>query len=166
MLEWYPERRASAKDMLNHPWLTMEPDYEFKMTEKESQIMMLKNKLTSPTGEEDNNKAMSELCESEIEMFNADLEDNNDIESDENDEAFFGKNENPESEEEVKLPGPKYLNNSFTGPYPEDMNRPYKDKGPNPQFLDLQEPSKSVATKPSNNNILDELYAVEGKPEK
>jgi hypothetical protein len=33
---------------------------------------------------------------------------------------------------EDKLPGPHYLNNSFTGPYPDDMSRPYCDKGPNP----------------------------------
>ena len=40
---------------------------------------------------------------------------------------------------EDAVPGPHYLNNSFTGPYPEDMSRPYVDKGPNPQFLDLIE---------------------------
>ena len=142
----------------------MEPDYEFKMTEKDAQIMMLKNKLTTNPSEEENNREMSELCESEVEMFNADSEDNNDILSDENDDAFFGKSENPESEEEEKLPGPKYLNNSFTGPYPEDMNRPYRDKGPNPQFLDLQQPESNNAD--PSKNILDELKVTEAKAEK
>ena len=32
-----------------------------------------------------------------------------------------------------------YLNNSFTGPYPEDMNRDYADKGPNQQFWNLDD---------------------------
>lgn len=42
-----------------------------------------------------------------------------------------------DSDIESKLPGPHYLNNSFTGPYPDDMSRPYVDKGPNPQFLNI-----------------------------
>lgn len=40
---------------------------------------------------------------------------------------------------DTRLPGPNYLNNSFTGPYPEDMNRGYVDKGPNQQFLNLSD---------------------------
>lgn len=28
MLEWYPEKRATAQEMLSHPWLNMEPNYE------------------------------------------------------------------------------------------------------------------------------------------
>ncbi len=42
-----------------------------------------------------------------------------------------------DSDIENKVPGPNYLNNSFTGPYPEDMSRPNMDKGPNPQFLEF-----------------------------
>jgi len=43
-----------------------------------------------------------------------------------------------DSDIETKEPGPNYLNNSFTGPYPDDMSRPYVDKGPNPQFLNIE----------------------------
>jgi len=33
ILQWCPEDRPSAKEMLSHPWLTMEDNYDFKMSE-------------------------------------------------------------------------------------------------------------------------------------
>ena len=35
MLDWDPEKRASAQSMINHPWLNMEKNYEAKMTDEE-----------------------------------------------------------------------------------------------------------------------------------
>ena len=35
MLEWDPEKRASAQSMLNHPWLKMDKKYDTKMTDEE-----------------------------------------------------------------------------------------------------------------------------------
>lgn len=68
---------------------------------------------------------------------------------DDTDDEFFStagtktivkKNYFSEDEDiDTRLPGPNYLNNSFTGPYPEDMNRDYVDKGPNQQFLNLDD---------------------------
>jgi serine/threonine-protein kinase SRPK3 len=149
MLEWYPEKRATAKKMLDHPWLEMESNYDYLLSERDYQVMMLKNRLTNePPGED--NKEMSELGESDNDLFNADSEDNNSTMSDEDaDDEFFSisgtrtiarKNHFSEDEEiDTRLPGPNYLNNSFTGPYPEDMNRDYLDKGPNQQFSDIDE---------------------------
>lgn len=37
MLEWDPEKRASAKAMMSHYWLNMKPNYEAKMSEQEYQ---------------------------------------------------------------------------------------------------------------------------------
>jgi serine/threonine protein kinase len=147
MLEWYPEKRATAKEMLDHPWLDMKSNYEYLLNDRDYQVMILKNKLTTePSAEE--NKEMSELGESEVDLFYADFEDNNSTMSDEDDDEFFTvtgtktiakKNHFSEDEDiDTRLPGPNYLNNSFTGPYPEDMNREYVDKGPNPQFLELE----------------------------
>lgn len=45
MLEWYPHKRASAQTMLNHKWLNMPANYEYKYTEKEYEIMMLKKEM-------------------------------------------------------------------------------------------------------------------------
>jgi serine/threonine protein kinase len=144
MLEWYPERRAKAKDMIHHPWLSMESNYDYMLTERDYQVMMLKNKLSNDEPVEDN-KEMSELGESDIDLFNADLEDNDESIMLEDGDSLLDDNnkenvplEDPQEEDiESKLPGPNYLNNSFTGPYPEDMSRPYVDKGPNPQFLEI-----------------------------
>lgn len=148
MLEWYPEKRATAKEMLEHPWLDMEDNYDYLLSERDYQVMMLKNRLTTEPVVEDN-KEMSELGESDADLFYADYEDNDSTMSDEDDDEFFTVNgsktiakKNTFSEDEdvdTRLPGPNYLNNSFTGPYPEDMNRQYVDKGPNPQFAELDD---------------------------
>lgn len=34
MLRWNHEDRASAQEMLKHPWLDMEPNYDFKLTKR------------------------------------------------------------------------------------------------------------------------------------
>ena len=33
MLEYYPEKRSSARELLKHPWLNMPPNYDYKMNE-------------------------------------------------------------------------------------------------------------------------------------
>lgn len=45
MLEWYPEKRATAQKMLDHSWLNMTPNYEYKYTDREYEVMMLKKEL-------------------------------------------------------------------------------------------------------------------------
>jgi hypothetical protein len=45
MLEWNHETRASAEAMLKHPWLTMTDNYEFKYTNHEYEVMMMKKDL-------------------------------------------------------------------------------------------------------------------------
>jgi serine/threonine-protein kinase SRPK3 len=35
MLEWHHDRRASAQQMLEHPWLKMPANYDYKYSEKE-----------------------------------------------------------------------------------------------------------------------------------
>ena len=42
MLEWYPDKRASAQTMLDHPWLKMPSDYDFQLGELEFRKMMLR----------------------------------------------------------------------------------------------------------------------------
>ena len=39
MLEWHHDRRATAQDMLNHPWLNMTDNYDYKYTKKEYEKM-------------------------------------------------------------------------------------------------------------------------------
>lgn len=35
MLEWHHDRRATAQEMLDHPWLNMPDNYDFKLSEQE-----------------------------------------------------------------------------------------------------------------------------------
>jgi serine/threonine protein kinase len=42
MLAWYPHERATAQEMLAHPWLNKEANYDYKLTDKEYEIMMMK----------------------------------------------------------------------------------------------------------------------------
>jgi len=42
MLTWHHDRRATAEQMLKHPWLQMPANYEYRLTEKEHQILQLK----------------------------------------------------------------------------------------------------------------------------
>jgi serine/threonine protein kinase len=45
MLSWNHESRATAEQMLKHPWLDMGDNYEFKYTDREYDVMMLKKEL-------------------------------------------------------------------------------------------------------------------------
>lgn len=56
MLTWDHETRASAEEMLKHPWLEMEDNFEFKYTEREIEVMDLKKdaqKLKNSKGGDD-----------------------------------------------------------------------------------------------------------------
>jgi len=45
MLTWHHDRRASAEQMLKHPWLDMPPNYDFKYSEVEYQKLQLKKQM-------------------------------------------------------------------------------------------------------------------------
>jgi len=84
MLEWNHEARASAEEMLKHPWLDMPANYEFKYTERGYEVMMMKKELKNQTkggaanqddaGQEELQE-MNELVDSDPELYGADTED-------------------------------------------------------------------------------------------
>ena len=43
ILKWCPEDRPSAQKMLEHPWLTMPDDYNYRMSEMEFKLFELKD---------------------------------------------------------------------------------------------------------------------------
>ena len=45
MLSWNHETRATAEDMLKHPWLDSPDNYDFKYSDREYDVMMLKKDL-------------------------------------------------------------------------------------------------------------------------
>eukprot|EP00352_Strombidinopsis_acuminata_P003334 CAMPEP_0176387682 /NCGR_PEP_ID=MMETSP0126-20121128/36969_1 /TAXON_ID=141414 ORGANISM="Strombidinopsis acuminatum, Strain SPMC142" /NCGR_SAMPLE_ID=MMETSP0126 /ASSEMBLY_ACC=CAM_ASM_000229 /LENGTH=234 /DNA_ID=CAMNT_0017755437 /DNA_START=1900 /DNA_END=2604 /DNA_ORIENTATION=- len=162
MLRWHHDRRATAEEMLKHPWLNMSANYDYKYTDKEYDIMKLKMKVSGGGKAEDEDKQeMNELIESDPEQYApdgedlADLSDENDFDSDENDDDSGGEigkrtsawdffddgdslmdsDEGNERMKSRKKKDPK-INNSYTGPYPLDpTDFGHADKGPNAQFM-------------------------------
>lgn len=85
MLTWNHETRASAQEMLRHPWLEMEPNYDFKYTEREYEVMLLKKELKNQMkgGESkqqdqadvEDRQEMNELVDSDYELYGGDTEE-------------------------------------------------------------------------------------------
>ncbi len=140
MLEWQPEKRATARQILEHPWLYMKSEKNIKMTEKEYRQMTLKQRLenVSSTGNVDtgamrsnstgvpqslliqrDGELASELCTSESELNCGDVEDNGSTDT----ESLVGE----ENDEDAYYNSPlnKY------GPNSKLLN---VDHGKNPQF--------------------------------
>jgi serine/threonine-protein kinase SRPK3 len=75
MLEWNPEKRASAQQMLNHPWLQMESNYDNRFTKEEMKEYKEKKKAQDKISENENqNVEMSKLLLSETGRNEADNE--------------------------------------------------------------------------------------------
>jgi serine/threonine protein kinase len=147
MLDWNPEKRASAQQMLDHPWLKMPSVYDTRMNEEEmhrylERQTMLKEYIEDPfAGEE-----MSKLEEPEPELNAADLEDNDrsffsDLEDDAAKPYLSDDRDDDEAnpKEYRDIAEGKNLNNSFVGPYPENWDHLHIDKGANPQFMVLND---------------------------
>lgn len=88
MLDWDPQKRATAEQMLSHPWLNMEPIYDTKMKEKEYRHMTLMKKLNLSEGKEEEGATIGSgdnnavLGESTDELNAADVENNEECVSD------------------------------------------------------------------------------------
>ena len=136
MLEYYPERRASARELLRHPWLTMPPNYDYLMSEAEIFRMNMKENLLGINKENEIKDPKMELNKdrdvysSDSELNEADCEDNNiktKIPSDnEDDDDIQLGDGNPD-----KINIPNY-NNSFCM-YGQFVDITALDQ-PNPQF--------------------------------
>lgn len=121
MLEWDPQKRATAQQMLSHPWLAMPAVYDTKMKEKEYRHMSLLRKLNGSDNETDTGSngignGNVVLGEGMDELNNADVENNTDGDTSEDD-----------MEDYANSPNNKY------GPNSSLLN---VDHGPNPQFLE------------------------------
>ncbi len=130
MLKYYPEKRASAQELLKHPWLSMAANFDYSMTDREYEKFMMTKKnakkeknANSTNNNEDNVK--QDLIESDIEINMADDEDNEEILSGEedSDDSFV---ENPD---QIHI---QNFNNSFAA-YGQHVNLAALDRA-NPQF--------------------------------
>lgn len=53
MLEWHHDRRATAQEMLKHPWLNMEETEDFKYTKAEYEKVQFKKSMQGGGQEKD-----------------------------------------------------------------------------------------------------------------
>ena len=78
MLEYYPDKRASARDLLRHPWLTMPADFDYKISEIEIEKRKMIDSNKKKLEMDDNNLDVNEkeVYSSDSELYGADDEDN------------------------------------------------------------------------------------------
>lgn len=140
--------------MLDHPWLNMPSNYEYKYTDREYEVMMLKKELKDKVkggnkgaaqALNESHEEMNELIESDEENNAADIDEftnfiNGYKSSIDDDDDFEDKLSLMDSDEERSVfrrrkEREAKINNSFTGPYPIDpTDFNHTDKGPNNQF--------------------------------
>ena len=128
MLEYYPERRVTAQSMLNHPWLSMPANFDYIMSDREYErmIMIKKNKKEKIGVEE---VSTADIIESDNEVNQADDEDNED----------FFTDDSMESEDscgEADIINIQNFNNSFAA-YGQHVNLAALDRA-NPQFQKMK----------------------------
>lgn len=117
MLEWDPQKRATAQEMLSHPWLNMPANYDTMMKEKEYKHMSLLKKLN---GEDDDTEIGNAVLGDSIEeQCYGDVENNSELGSSEDD-----------TDEVIEASDSKY------GPNSPLLNI---DHGANPQFINTDD---------------------------
>ena len=142
MLEYYPDKRASARELLKHPWLNMPADFDYKISEIEiEKRKMIENNIEIEKRKMiENNKMMEEnedkkkdvidkdVYESDSELYGADDEDNG--LSDPNIEKEFEEDDSgDDNPDKVMIPN---FNNSFAE-YGQFVDLTSLDRA-NPQF--------------------------------
>lgn len=130
MLNYYPERRATAQSMLNHPWLNMPANFDYQMSEREYERMLMikRNKKEKSTSCPDD-PVNIDIVESDNDINMADDEDNEDFLSEE-------ANDSGNSYEEADIINIQNFNNSFAA-YGQHVNLAALDRA-NPQFQKMK----------------------------
>ena len=125
MLQYYPEKRATAQSMLSHPWFNMPANTDYIMTDREYErmIMIKKNKKEENAIESDET-GTSDIIESDNELNLADDEENEDYLSEENYDSHDSG-----GEPDINI---QNFNNSFAA-YGQHVNLAALDRA-NPQF--------------------------------
>lgn len=126
MLGYYPEKRISAQELLKHPWLNMPADFDYLMSDREyEKMMMIKKNAKKEKSAAPEETPTADLIDSDIEINMADDEDNEENISNDDDssDSFV---DNPD------LIHIQNFNNSFAA-YGQHVNLAGLDKA-NPQF--------------------------------
>ena len=130
MLEYYPDKRASARELLKHPWLNMPADFDYKISEIEieKRKMIDNNKFVEENEDKKKDVIDKDVYESDTELYGADDEDNG--LSDPNIEKEFEEDDSgDDNPDKVMIPN---FNNSFAE-YGQFVDLTSLDRA-NPQF--------------------------------
>jgi len=130
MLEYYPDKRASARELLKHPWLNMPADFDYKISEIEieKRKMIENNKMIEENEDKKKDVIDKDVYESDTELYGADDEDNG--LSDPNIEKEFEEDDSgDDNPDKVMIPN---FNNSFAE-YGQFVDLTSLDRA-NPQF--------------------------------
>ena len=130
MLEYYPDKRASARDLLRHPWLNMPADFDYKISEIEieKKKMIESNKIKEENEEKKKDINEKDVYDSDSELYGADDEDNN--LSDKNAEKEFEEDDSgDDNPDKIMIAN---FNNSFAE-YGQFVDLTSLDRA-NPQF--------------------------------
>jgi len=80
MLEYYPNKRTTARELLRHPWLNMPADFDYKLSDIEiEKKKMIKDNIKGDKKEEEEEEDVSKLREvnsSDDSLYGGDIEDN------------------------------------------------------------------------------------------
>ena len=120
MLEYFPERRATAQQMLSHYWLTMPANFEYHMSEREYERLNMIRKNQKKEKVESN---PGDTVESENDLNMADDEDNDEYSSESDESEYL---------EDAEIINIQNFNNSFAA-YGQHVNLAALDRA-NPQF--------------------------------
>ena len=133
MLEYYPDKRASARELLKHPWLNMPADFDYKISEIEieKRKMIDNNKFVEEN--EDKKKDINEkdVYESDSELYGADDEDNG-LSDKKAEKEFEEDDSGDDNPDKVLIPN---FNNSFAE-YGQFVDLTSLDRA-NPQFYKI-----------------------------
>ena len=130
MLEYYPDKRAGARELLKHPWLNMPPDFDYKISEIEieKKKMIESNLIKDENEEKKKDNEEKDIYESDSELFGADDEDNN-LSDKKAEKEFEEDDSGDDNPDKVLIPN---FNNSFSE-YGQFVDLTSLDRA-NPQF--------------------------------
>jgi serine/threonine protein kinase len=126
MLNYYPDRRATAQQMLSHHWLSMPANFDYLMSDRDYEKMIMINKHKKNREKEENSKASADILDSDTEINMADSEDNEEYISDDIEDDSDISCDDPDC---INI---QNFNNSFAA-YGQHVNLAALDRA-NPQF--------------------------------
>ena len=130
MLEYYPDKRASARELLKHPWLNMPADFDYKISEIEieKRKMIENNKIVEENEDKKKDNNEKDVYDSDSELYGADDEDNG-LSDKKAEKEFEEDDSGDDNPDKVLIPN---FNNSFAE-YGQFVDLTSLDRA-NPQF--------------------------------